>query len=59
VSTGPLGQGISNGVGMAIASYHLQSLFNTEEFPNLINNNIYVVIINFKFSFVEVLIFFY
>jgi transketolase len=39
-STGPLGQGISNAVGMAIASKHLASTFNTKE-HEIINNKIY------------------
>jgi transketolase len=33
VSTGPLGQGISNGVGMALAQAHLAAEFNKEGFP--------------------------
>ena len=42
VTTGPLGQGISNGVGMAIASNILKSRFNTDKY-NIIDNNIYVM----------------
>ncbi len=42
VTTGPLGQGFANGVGMAIASKHLASRFNRKDFP-IINNKIFVL----------------
>ena len=42
VTTGPLGQGFSNGVGMALASKHLAERFNKLDF-NIINNKIYVM----------------
>lgn len=41
-SSGPLGQGIPEAVGMAIASKYLGSHFNQEGFP-LFNNKIYVL----------------
>ena len=41
-TTGPLGQGLSNGVGMAIAQKYLASRYNKEGF-NLFDYNIYVV----------------
>jgi transketolase len=42
VTTGPLGQGISNAVGMAIAQKYLANYFNREGFP-IIDYKIYVI----------------
>jgi len=41
-TTGPLGQGIANAVGMAIAERHLASTFNMEK-QEIINHQTYVV----------------
>lgn len=42
VSTGPLGQGISNAVGIAIAEKHLAAVFNRDGF-NVIDHFTYVI----------------
>ncbi|KAG5353344.1 Transketolase [Termitomyces sp. T112] len=41
VTTGPLGQGFANGVGLAIAQTHLAAVYNRKDF-NLVNNFTYV-----------------
>ncbi len=43
VTTGPLGQGISNAVGMAIAQKYLANYFNRDGFP-IIDYKIYVIV---------------
>mmetsp|Transcript_9370 Transcript_9370/g.10679 ORF Transcript_9370/g.10679 Transcript_9370/m.10679 type:complete len:684 (-) Transcript_9370:37-2088(-) len=42
VSTGPLGQGISNGVGLALAETHLAAQFNTPD-HKIVDNYTYVI----------------
>ncbi|KAJ1798937.1 Transketolase [Coemansia sp. RSA 2399] len=42
VTTGPLGQGISNAVGMAIAERHLAATFNRPEF-SIVDNTVYAI----------------
>jgi transketolase len=43
ITTGPLGQGFANGVGMAMGAAHLGAKFNKEEFP-LIDHNVYAIV---------------
>lgn len=43
VSTGPLGQGISNAVGMAIAQSHLAANFNAPGLEPVVDNYTYVI----------------
>ncbi|HEX8720810.1 MAG TPA: transketolase [Pyrinomonadaceae bacterium] len=43
ITTGPLGQGFANGVGMAMGAAHLAAKFNREGFP-LVDNYVYAVV---------------
>ncbi|HET7009964.1 MAG TPA: transketolase [Anaerolineales bacterium] len=42
-TTGPLGQGFSNAVGMAMAAHHLAAVYNEPEFP-LFDHRIYAIV---------------
>jgi transketolase len=42
-TTGPLGQGFSNAVGMAIAEAHLASVFNKPDLPEIVDHYTYVI----------------
>ena len=43
VTTGPLGQGFANGVGMAMGAAHLAAKFNKADFP-LIDHHVYAIV---------------
>ena len=43
ITTGPLGQGIANGVGIAMAEAHLAATFNKPDFP-IIDHYTYVIL---------------
>jgi len=42
-TTGPLGQGFSNAVGMAIAEAHLAAVFNKPDTPKIVDHYTYVI----------------
>jgi transketolase len=43
ITTGPLGQGFANGVGMAMGAAHLAAKFNRDGFP-LIDHHVYAIV---------------
>ena len=43
ITTGPLGQGFGNGVGMAMGAAHLAAKFNQKDF-SLIDHNVYAIV---------------